>query len=241
MSGNGMENETSSRRGGILRRLLELLSVAIFALLAAQQPGLSEELSGDVWIIDGDTVQIGSTMVHLGGIDSPELGQRCVIEDKEWRCGLEAALALRKLVAFGGVICTSEESGPTVTGACAAAGKDLAEALLNQGYAVAAPEALPAYQGAEAAAQAAELGLWRGDFVRPEDWRRGARLPDQASDTVFCVVKGTVTSEGQKIFYIPSDEEYRDIAIESERGERLFCSDDEAILAGWTRFPRERP
>ena len=80
-----------------------------------------------------------------------------------------------------------------------------------------------------------------GDFVRPGDWRRGARLPGETTDTVFCVVKGTVTEEDQKLFLIPSDDDYHSREIDPARGERMFCSDDEAILAGWTRFPRERP
>ncbi len=224
-----------------MRLIVGLLFCMILALASGSRPGVTGELDGDVWIIDGDTLQIGSTIVHLAGIDAPELGQRCLLVNKEWRCGLDAALALRKLVAFGGITCSSEEAGAMVTGACTAAGKDLAEALLAQGYVLAQPEAFPIYHSAEAAAQKAELGLWRGDFVRPEDWRRGARLPGEAADTMSCVVKGTVSTEEQKIFYIPSDEEYDGIAIDPERGERMFCSDDEAILAGWTRFPRERP
>ncbi len=224
-----------------MRLIVGLLFCTLLALASGSRPGLGEEMSGDVWIIDADTLQIGSKIVHLAGIDAPELGQRCLLEEKEWRCGLEAALALRKLVAFGGVTCSSEEVGAMVTGACTAAGKDLAEALLSQGYVLAQPDAYPIYKSAQAAAQEGELGLWRGDFVRPEDWRRGARLPGESTDTVSCVVKGTVTAEEQKIFYIPSDEDYNAIAIDPARGERMFCSDDEAILAGWTRFPRERP
>ena len=227
-------------------RLLAILKVAPALVLAAAvafrpAPGTAAEITGKVWIIDGDTLQIEQTFVHLAGIDAPELGQRCLLEGKEWRCGLEAALALRKLVAFGGVVCTSEHEGAMVRGACTAAGKDLAEVLLSQGYALALPDAFPAYQAAEAAAKEAKFGLWRGDFVRPEDWRRGARLPGETTDPVFCVVKGTVTEQDQKLFLIPSDDDYHSRDIDPARGERMFCSDDEAILAGWTRFPRERP
>ena len=227
-------------------RVLDLLMVVPALVLAAMvafgpSPGATEEMAGQVWIIDGDTLQIEQKIVHLAGIDAPELGQRCLLEEKEWRCGLEAALALRKLVAFGGVVCSSEHEGTLVSGRCTAAGKDLAEVLVSQGYAMALPDAFPAYQAAETAAQDAKLGLWRGDFVRPADWRRGARLPGETTDTVFCVVKGTVTEKDQKLFLIPSDDDYHSREIDPARGERMFCSDDEAILAGWTRFPRERP
>lgn len=208
-----------------------------YSRAAAEEPGDAES----VLVIDGDTLQVGNRIFHLAGIDAPELGQRCKVENKGWRCGLEAALALRKLIAFGKVACTTNEEGVIVTGACTAAGKDLGEVLLSQGYALALSEAFPTYKGAEMAAQEAKLGLWRGDFVRPEDWRSGARLPGETTDTTFCVVKAKVTEEQQKIFYIPSDENYAAITIDPERGERIFCSDDEAILAGWTRFPRAKP
>lgn len=204
---------------------------------AAQEPGDAEEVS----VIDADTLQVGNRIVHLAGIDAPELGQRCKVEDKEWRCGLEAALALRKLIAFGNVACTTSEDGAIVTGACTAAGKDLGEVLLSQGYALALNVAFPTYKSAEMAAQEAKLGLWRGDFVRPDEWRSGTRLPGETTDTTFCVVKAAVTEEQQKIFFVPSDEDYAAVTIDPERGERIFCSDDEAILAGWTRFPRAKP
>ena len=91
-----------------------VVTVAWWALALWPVTADAYEMTGQVWVIDGDTLQIEQSIVHLAGIDAPELGQRCLLEEKEWRCGLEAALALRKLVAFGGVVCTSEhvENGP---------------------------------------------------------------------------------------------------------------------------------
>ncbi len=224
-----------------MRLCLSLLTMAMLALMVPARPGPAAETPGTVSIIDGDTLQIGHRIVHISGIDAPELGQRCMIEDKEWRCGLEAALALRKLAAFGTVNCTSKEDGPMVNGVCQIEGKDLGDVMVGQGYAVALTNALPSYQSAETAARDAKLGLWRGEFVPPIEWRQGVRLAGETTDTIFCVVKGTVSEEDQKIFYIPSDENYEDITIDSAKGERMFCSDDEAMLAGWNRFPREKP
>lgn len=194
-----------------------------------------------VSIIDGDTLHVGHKIVNLSGIDAPELGQRCMKEAKEWRCGLEAALALRKLTAFGTVSCASEDKGVVVTGVCQIEGKDLGEVLLGQGYAVALENAPPNYKSAEAAAKDAKLGLWRGKFITPGEWRMGERLPGETTDTTFCVVKGVITKDQHKIFYIPSDESYNEIKVDRTKGERIFCSDDEAILAGWNRFPIEKP
>jgi endonuclease YncB( thermonuclease family) len=224
-----------------MRFVLSLLTAAVLAAASGPRPGLADETAGTVSIIDGDTLQIGDRIVHIAGIDAPELGQRCMIEDKDWRCGLEAAQALRKLAAFGTVSCTAEKEAPTVTGACQIDGKDLGEVMVGQGYAVALPNAVPSYQSTQDAARDAKLGLWRGAFIQPGDWRQGARLEGETTDTIFCVVKGAINEKDQRIFYIPSDETYKDVAIDPEKGERMFCSDDEAILAGWSRFPREKP
>ncbi len=224
-----------------MRPCLLILTALAMALSFGFGRARADADPGTVAIIDGDTLQIGERIVHLAGIDAPELGQRCMIEDKEWRCGLEAALALRKLAAFGTVNCVSEEEAPAVVGTCQIDGKDLAEVMVGQGYAVALPGAAPNYQSAEAAARDAKLGMWRGDFIPPGDWRQGARLQGETTDTIFCVVKGAIKEDDQRIFYIPSDKEYEEITIDPDRGERMFCSDDEAILAGWSRFPRKKP
>ena len=221
-----------------MRLFLPLLTFAILTFALSTQGALTSESPAKVLIIDGDSLQIGGQIFNLSGIDAPELGQRCKIESKEWRCGLEAALALRKLAAFGAVTCTSEEDGVHVRGLCQVEGKDLSEIMLGQGYAVALTDGFPAYKAAEAAARTAKLGLWRGDFIPPQAWRRGERLPGEVTDPTFCVVKAVITEKKQKIFFIPSDERYSQIEIDPERGERMFCSDDEAILQGWNRFPR---
>ncbi len=221
-----------------MRHFFLVLGFAALVLMLGLQRGVTTEAKPEITVIDGDTLQIGMQIFNLAGIDAPELGQRCKLENKEWRCGLDAALALRKLVAFGEVNCTTEEEGLMVSGLCQAAGKDLGAVLLEQGYVVALPDAFPTYQAAEARAREAKLGLWRGAFVPPEKWRAGERLPGEVTDTTFCVVKAVVTDEGQKIFYIPSDENYDQITVDPDRGEHVFCSDDEAILQGWNRFPR---
>ena len=192
-------------------------------------------------VIDGDTLVVDGRLVQLAGIDAPELGQRCFNDKKAWRCGLEAALALRKMISFGKVDCQEEKLEQQYASAsCTVDDKDLAIALLQQGYATALTDAAPRYQTAQQGAKDAKIGIWRGNFVAPAAWREGERLPGEASDPEFCVIKGTVNDKDQKVFYIPSDEGYDDIVIDPARGERMFCSDDQAILRGWRPFPKSR-
>ena len=196
---------------------------------------------GPVTVIDGDSLIFEGKVVQLAGIDAPELGQRCLNQEKMWRCGLESALALRKMISFGEIACTLQDDAPAMAAAnCAVEGKDLATALLQQGYAVALADAGPTYQAAQETAREAKFGLWRGDFVEPARWRAGERLAGEPIDTQFCVIKGVIHEEGQRVFYVPSDEAYDRIEIDPARGERMFCSDDQAILRGWKPFPKAK-
>lgn len=197
--------------------------------------------SGTPSVIDGDTLEMDGHIIQLDGIDAPELGQTCLLKDKRWRCGLEAAFALKRLIASGPIVCkmTGGDEHKAVA-ICAAGTADLAEKMLQKGYAVTVPGSSPSYKGAEAAAKTATLGLWRSEFVLPWEWRQGVRLPGGPPDEVaVCEVKGTINHREERVFYLPSDKGYDEITIDPAKGERMFCSDDEALLAGWKRFPRQ--
>jgi cold shock CspA family protein len=54
-----------------------------------------------------------------------------------------------------------------------------------------------------------------------------------------CEVKGNISvSSGQKIYHIPGMEDYVSTVIDEEAGEKWFCSESEAIAAGWKKAPR---
>lgn len=54
-----------------------------------------------------------------------------------------------------------------------------------------------------------------------------------------CVVKGNISiNTGDKLYHIPGMEDYYGTIIDSAKGERWFCSESEAIAAGWRRAPR---
>jgi len=59
---------------------------------------------------------------------------------------------------------------------CFAGTKDLNAEMVRQGWALAYRKYSTAYVVEEASAKAQKLGLWRGQFVAPWDWRRGKRL-----------------------------------------------------------------
>jgi endonuclease YncB( thermonuclease family) len=234
-------------------RALSLLAVLGSALAdpvaLASQSDESPAVSG-VRVIDGDTLEIDGHTVQLYGIDAPEVGQHCERADGLWACGAEAALFLQKIVQFEGppVECSpwgeepaDDRAGPLVTGVCQVGPKVVGLTMVQNGYAAALPDSFPDYKEAEKQARQAKLGIWRGDFVPPWEWREGKGTAVRSSDWVrTCNVKGALGPAGERIYYVPTDEDYEDIAIDPARGERSFCSDEEARAAGWTR-PGDTP
>ena len=48
-----------------------------------------------------------------------------------------------------------------------------------------------------------------------------------------CVIKGNINSEGKKIYHCPNSPNYDEIML-NRYGERYFCTEEEAIAAGFT-------
>jgi endonuclease YncB( thermonuclease family) len=58
-----------------------------------------------------------------------------------------------------------------------------------------------------------------------------------ASQTTGCAIKGNISKHGERIYHVPGSEWYDATRIDPHKGERWFCSEDEARSAGW-RAPR---
>ena len=52
-----------------------------------------------------------------------------------------------------------------------------------------------------------------------------------------CVIKGNI-GHGKKTYYMPFHYAYSLVKIDEAKGERWFCTEDEAIAAGWQRSLR---
>lgn len=63
--------------------------------------------------------------------------------------------------------------------------------------------------------------------------------PAPASDgPARCRIKGNINARGDRIYHVPGGSSYADTRIDEARGERWFCSEEEARKAGW-RPPRK--
>jgi len=216
----------------------------VLVLVATAMPRAAPAETAMPSVIDGDTVQTADGIHHLAGIDAPELGQRCRQAGRWIRCGQDAAFALHRVLSLSlaPLVCTPlPDRSPAADGSrvstCAIDGrKDIAQVLLSQGLAIALKDAPSAYREAEENARAANLGLWRTEFVRPTDWRKGRRLPDDpVVDPPPCPIKATTDADGHRLYLVPLDAAYA--ALPDEAVEARYCSDEDAAADGWRRPP----
>ena len=66
----------------------------------------AETISGKAHVIDGDSLRIADTEIHLQGIDAPEGKQLCIFEGEDWACGETAAKAMKQIVGSADIRCT---------------------------------------------------------------------------------------------------------------------------------------
>lgn len=199
---------------------------------SGQQAGA---ITGRADVIDGDTLAIDGVRIRLEGIDAPEAGQTCGRPHAgTWACGTKAGSALSRLVEGRTVRCEQrgvDRYGRTL-GACFAGELDLSAWMVRHGHAWAFVKYSANYVKEEAEARSEKLGIWRGEALPPWEYRaqRWARVEERAPDG--CAIKGNVTPRG-KIYHMPWSPWYARIRMNPDRGRRWFCTEAEAIAAGW--------
>ena len=50
-----------------------------------------------------------------------------------------------------------------------------------------------------------------------------------------CSIKGNISASGEKIYHMPGQKYYADTVISPDKGERWFCTEDEARANGWRK------
>ena len=223
-------------------RVKHLLVVAV--LLAASIPSIAAQSenswTGQVSVIDGDTLGMGKQRFRLHGIDAPESGQSCKHPERgTWRCGQQAALALADQIGRAHVTCrqTDKDRYGRIIAICALGSQDLNQWMVRSGWAVAYLKYSHDYAADEIAAKQAGMGIWSGEFVSPSAWRRGERLhaSTNAEASGDCRIKGNINSKGKRIYHLPGMRWYANTRINEAQGERWFCTEAEARRAGWTK------
>ena len=55
------------------------------------------------------------------------------------------------------------------------------------------------------------------------------------NDPASCTIKGNISNSGEKIYHMPGQRMYNKTVIDTGAGERWFCSEAEAVAAGWRK------
>jgi micrococcal nuclease len=87
-------------------------------------------------------------------------------------------------------------------------------------------------------ARDAGRGLWGAVCASPTP-----AAPPAASGGAVCdysgtsepVIKGNISSSGEKIYHVPGQQYYDSTVIDESKGERWFCTELEAQAAGWRK------
>lgn len=134
----------------------------------------SGQLVGIASVIDGDTIEIHGRRIRFDGIDAPESSQVCVRAGVKERCGQASAFFLSDMIGSGTVRCETHDVdryGRDIA-TCWLGGRNLNEAMVAAGQAVAYRRYSRAYLGAEDAARAAGAGVWATEFEMPWAYRK---------------------------------------------------------------------
>ena len=223
--------------------------LVIVASLIMASPAFAADLIGQASIIDGDTIEIHGQRIRLFGIDAPEHDQLCEAGGNQYRCGQQAALALADQIGSRTVDCVPRDVDQygRVVAVCSAVGEDLNAWMVRNGWALAYRHYSTAYVPDEDAAHLAGDGIWRGTFVAPWDWRRAQRQGAAQTEaqaqgpavdnnaTGQCAIKGNISSKGERIYHVPGGRYYDATVIDTAKGERWFCTEAEAVAAGWRK------
>lgn len=211
-----------------------MLRICSFIVLVLAPAIAFGDVSGTLRVVDADTVDVGAVRVRLHAIDAPEMDQTCVTEQGlPFACGAWVTEQVRARFEGQRATCQRidiDRHGRTVA-RCDVDGVDMGAEIVVNGWAFAYRRYGMDYDLDEKAAYVADRGLHGFRVQSPAQFRltraKGRIPPDPA-----CRIKGNVSQNGM-IFHVPGQAFYERTGISEARGERWFCSEAQAIQAGW--------
>jgi endonuclease YncB( thermonuclease family) len=240
----------TARFPGLASPIVAMAAVAIAVLAAAavwsaQRDtfdlagiGESKEVVGRASVVAGDVLKVGDTTVRLSGIEAPERAQLCG-KDTKWRCSDAAQSALSKVVSGRLVRCRLSGTDNTgrPLGRCSIDRVDINADLVRQGYAFAEGGGSSRYGAQEKDARDAKAGMWVAAAQRPAEFRAKAWEDARRRAPDGCPIKGQVTGT-ERVYVLPGTPSYERLRVQAARGDRWFCSEQEAASAGFKAAQR---
>lgn len=174
----------------------------------------SYQRSRVVSVADGDSIQLADgRRVRLLGIDAPEIG-RCLADEaknklRELVLGKHVRLKDTLTDDYGRVLAIVIVGYNTIVNQ-----EMLAAGLAKNTYAV------PAFKQTSDEAKAKKLGIFSTEC--------------RSEPTGDCTIKGNVR-DGQKTYHLTSCDNYNQGIIDEAYGDHWFCTEKEAVAAGFTK------
>ena len=104
--------------------------------------------------------------------------------------------------------------------------------MVRAGFAWAFVKYSKRYETIEAEARKAKVGIWKGEAEPAWVFRERRWVAAQPDTPQGCAIKGNVTANGH-IYHMPWSPWYDRIKIDPAKGRRWFCTEAEAVAAGW--------
>lgn len=144
------------------------------SILLSTSSAFSQE---KIYVIDGDTIHIGTKKYRFSGIDTPEMKQTCSKDNKIIMCGVLAKNALIKKISNRPVLCKEEtiDRYKRIIAECFINNESLSKYLVRNGHAFAYRKYSKKFIEDEQYAKENKLGLWSMTFEYPWEYRRKLR------------------------------------------------------------------
>ena len=209
------------------------------------------ELYAVLSVTDGDTIRIDyhgeNTPLRLIGIDTPEtVDERTIVQcfGQEASDYLKAKLTGKKVSIEADPTQSDRDKYDRLLRYIYLDGEDVGLDIIANGYGHEYTYDIPyqkqaEYKSAEKDAEQHNLGLWaptacsgaNSTNSSPSD----SSTPVVPQQTTECNIKGNISNKGEKIYHVPGQRYYDATIITPSKGERMFCTEQEAIDAGWRK------
>lgn len=221
-----------------------------------------------VAVVDGDTIKVDyhgkTTAVRLIGVNTPET----VDPRKDVECfGEEASQFLKDLLEGKTVRMEPDVSQSDrdkydrLLRYVYLDDEDVSLMVIQNGYGYEYTHDVPyqkqaRYRAVQIEAENGKRGLWADGICAKsepvvttpqvtENKSSGESKPQTVNTagsnstlTQDCRIKGNISSSGEKIYHMPGQQFYDKTVIDTSKGERWFCTEQEVVNAGWRKSKR---